>query len=81
MEEVGQDRLEEVTSPMMDRTSESPRREIKISPLDYGYIVKVGCQSLAIESKYDLIKYLSEYLVNSSEAESKYYNKVLLKHQ
>ena len=58
-----------------------PKREINISPLDYGYIVRVGCQTLAIESKQDLIKHLTDYLNNPSETENKYQQKQLLKHQ
>ena len=56
-------------------------RNINIEPLNYGYIMRVGCQSLAIESKEDLLKYLTEYLNDSTKTEEKYYNKQLLKHQ
>lgn len=56
-------------------------RSINIEPLDYGFILRVGFQSLAIESKQDLIKYLTDYLNNPNKTESKYYDKQLLKHQ
>lgn len=60
---------------------EIPKRQITIDPLDYGYIVRVGCQNCAIESKQDLINYLTEYINNPEEAELKYRKKQLLKHQ
>jgi hypothetical protein len=41
----------------------------------------VGCQTLAIESKQDLIKHLTDYLNNPNETENKYQQKQLLKHQ
>lgn len=58
-----------------------PKRRIEIDPLDYGYIVKVGCQTCAIESKSDLIKYLTEYLSDPLKVEEKYNQKEYLKHQ
>lgn len=45
------------------------KREITISPLDYGYIVKVGCQTFAIESDETLIENLAEYLRDPSKKE------------
>lgn len=60
---------------------ESPKRTITIDPLNYGYVVRVGCQNCAIESKEDLIKYLTEYINNPEEAEQKYNRRELLKHQ
>lgn len=58
-----------------------PKRRIEIDPLDYGYIVRVGCQTCAIESKLDLIKYLTEYLSDPLKVEEKYNQKEYLKHQ
>jgi len=58
-----------------------PKRNIEIIPLDYGYIVNVGCQRIAIEDKKDLIKYLVEYLENPSEVERKYNRNELLDKQ
>jgi len=58
-----------------------PRRRIEIDPLDYGYTVRVGCKTCAIESKSDLIKYLTEYLSDPLKVEEKYNQKEYLKHQ
>ncbi len=53
--------------------------EIKIKPLNYGYIVNVGCQSFAIEDKNKLLKNLEAYLTNPSATEKKWReNKELL---
>ena len=37
-------------------------REVNIKPLDSGYLVKVGCQSVAIETTEALVKALNDYL-------------------
>lgn len=37
-------------------------REIKIVPLDSGYLVHVGCQRAAVETTEKLLKALGEYL-------------------
>lgn len=47
-------------------------RQISIEPLDYGFIVRVGCQTMAIEDKGTLIGKLSEYINNPIETEIKY---------
>ena len=78
MEEI---RLTSETHPTMDREISQSKREINISPLDYGYVIRVGCQVLAIESKQDIIRYLTDYLNNPNETENKYQQKQLLKHQ
>lgn len=59
----------------------SPKRRIEIDPLDYGYVVRVGCQTCAIESKSDLIKHLTEYLSDPLKVEEKYNQKEYLKYQ
>lgn len=46
--------------------------DIRIESLDYGYLVRVGCQTLAIENKKKLISKLSEYLENPSEFQEKW---------
>jgi hypothetical protein len=60
--------------PMEDRAvdyeggevqAESPSnhlREVNIKPLDSGYLVKVGCQSVAVETTEALVKALNDYL-------------------
>ena len=44
-------------------------REVNIKPLDSGYLVKVGCQSIAVESTETLIKALNDYLTNPDNFE------------
>ena len=36
--------------------------DIVIKEIDYGYIVKIGCQTLAIESQTKLTRWLTEYI-------------------
>src|SRR5208283_2781499 len=50
-------------------------REILIKQIDYGYLVKVGCQSLAIETSEKLLLGLKKYLDNPITTENKYFNK------
>lgn len=47
-------------------------RDISITQLDRGYVVRVGCQSLAIESKEVLLEKLISYINNPDEAETRY---------
>lgn len=47
-------------------------RDISISQLDRGYIVRVGCQSFAIETTAVLIAKLSEYISNPDSTEQKW---------
>ncbi len=47
-------------------------REINIKPLSSGYLVNVGCQSVAVETTEKLIKAISEYLTNPVDYESKW---------
>ena len=44
-------------------------REVNIKPLDSGYLVKVGCQSVAVETTETLLKALSDYLNNPDSFE------------
>lgn len=53
---------------------ESSTREIVITPLNYGYIVKVGCQKAAIESNDMLIKALKVYLDNPNKFEKDWFS-------
>lgn len=47
-------------------------RPISIRQLSHGYIVEVGCQTLAIESASTLIAKLSEYILNPNTTEQKH---------
>ncbi len=44
-------------------------REVHIKPLNSGYLVNVGCQTVAVETTETLLKALGEYLNNPSEFE------------
>ncbi len=46
--------------------------DIVIKEIDYGYIVKVGCQTLAIETQIKLIKWLTEYIQNPDAVTKKW---------
>ena len=54
-------------------------REITISEMDYGYLVRVGCQAFAIEKTDDLIEKLTMYLRNPEVTEEMYFNNKLFK--
>ncbi len=45
-----------------DRTVPMFSHSINIQPLNRGFLVNVGCQSIAFESHEKMLKYLSEYL-------------------
>ena len=57
----------------------SQAREINIRPLNYGYIVNIGCQTFAIESVEKLISNLEKYLNSPIETEKKWFSGNLLK--
>lgn len=48
------------------------KRDIVISPLERGYIVKVGCTTVAFESIASLVAKLEEYLKDPTAAERKW---------
>jgi hypothetical protein len=50
-------------------------RGISINPLSSGYMVKVGCQSVAVESTERLIDMLNKYLTDPADFERKWYSK------
>ncbi len=50
-------------------------RDVKITPLSSGFLVKVGCQSVAVETPEKLLAALAKYYENSSEFERKWYEK------
>jgi len=47
-------------------------RTVGIDQLDFGYIVRVGCQSFAIQSIDVVIEMLNEYLHTPSAVEAKW---------
>lgn len=52
-------------------------RQINIEPINFGYIVKVGCQNFAIETKEKLTKFLAIYLADPTGTEEKWFKKEL----
>ncbi len=46
--------------------------EIIIQPLDYGYMVRVGCKSFAFESRTHLLEKLSRYLEDPEGLQKKF---------
>ena len=54
-------------------------REINIQPMDFGYVVRIGCQSFAIESIDKLITNLNEYLKDPNKTEKSWFSGTLLK--
>lgn len=47
-------------------------RSISIRQLNHGYVVEVGCQTLAIESSSKLIALFAEYVSDPLATEQKY---------
>ena len=66
----------EVCAP--DTPDRNRARPICIEELDYGYLVKVGCQTVVIEKTEKLIKVLSQYLTDPQATEKLYHMRKLL---
>ena len=47
-------------------------RSISIRQLNHGYVVEVGCQTLAIENAAKLVALFAEYIADPMKAEQKY---------
>lgn len=54
-------------------------RRIEIVPKGYGFVVTVGCQEFAIETKERLLEKLTSYLFNPAETEQKWFDGTLFK--
>lgn len=48
-------------------------RTLTVEQLNFGYIVRVGCHSFAIETHEKVSKLVGEYLANPSGTERKWY--------
>lgn len=70
-EEVCEDRGDRCEAEAAPNTGKA--KEIVIQSLDYGYIVKVGCQTFAVETVDKLTVNLGEYLNNPSGTERKWF--------
>lgn len=55
------------------------KHQIQIEPLDYGFIVKVGCQTLAVESSERLLKGLTKYYANPNKAQKDWFEGTFFK--
>lgn len=67
---------EEVNGPVRTQavpTVNDKPYHISIEGLDYGYLVRVGCQTVAVETKEKVIAKLTEYLENPSEFQKKWF--------
>jgi hypothetical protein len=47
-------------------------KEIRVVPLDRGFIVTVGCQSMAISSVHELVSKFAAYVMNPEQTTSLY---------
>lgn len=81
MAEIREEQPEHIYSERPTPEYGNQMRPFGVEPLDYGFIINVGCQRVAVESKDDLIKYLTEYIKDPAKTEEKYYKSELLKHQ
>jgi hypothetical protein len=56
------------------RSNSNRAKQITIEQVDHGYIVKIGCQTIAIESAKKLGQKLTEYLKDPNGAEKKWFS-------
>lgn len=78
------DELCEAREPQCNRPIEAlnPKNSIRgigIEQLNYGYLVKVGCNTFAIETAEKLIGKLAAYIKNPAETEKKWFDGDLFK--
>lgn len=71
---IARDYPENVTAAPPPGQPQAPDKiyEINISPLDRGFIVRVGCQTMAIPDKLTLIAKLTAYINNPQETQRRY---------
>ena len=57
--------------PMMDNgyTLKVKAREINIQPMNYGFVVRVGCQTFVFETTEKMIRNLDAYLADPENVE------------
>jgi len=63
--------MAEAPAPTRD-ANYNKMKPINIQQMDYGFIVTVGCQTLAIENKTQLISKFIEYVNAPAETETKH---------
>jgi hypothetical protein len=75
----GGDRLMENPCCEEERPVEQPLiRQINIEPLNYGFMVRIGCQTFAIETPDKLIEKLTGYLKDPNTVEKKWQREHIL---
>ena len=52
--------------------------DVQIQELDYGYMVRVGCKSFAIENKETLLSMITKYINNPIKIQKEFHNKTLI---
>jgi hypothetical protein len=55
-------------------TAEINLRPVNIEPLNSGYVVRVGCQTIAVETTEKLLVYLGEYLKDPVKFQAKWFS-------
>ena len=82
-EEISQREMAETSNEPMphlpDATQMKFNHSINIQPLNRGFLVNVGCQSIAFETHEKMLKYLTEYLTNPKGFETNYRQGLVLK--
>ena len=63
--------------PMNENSNKAKR--INIEPLDFGYVVTVGCQKFAVENSGKLVDSLREYLRDPNRVEKEWFDGKFLK--
>ena len=72
---------ERTNTTVCDRPFEripTPLREIRITPLNYGFVVNIGCQSFAMEDRLMMIEKLNAYLENPAIAQENWLQRKVL---
>lgn len=67
-------RYAEESNDVRETVSVGSARDVKIVTLNSGYLVRVGCQSIAVETTETLMTRLAEYLDNPNAFESKWFS-------
>lgn len=64
-----------------DATQMKFKHSVNIQPLNRGFLVNVGCQSIAFETHGKMLEYLTEYLTNPQRFEAQYREGLVLKEE
>lgn len=61
-------------APVAPNVNINKIKDITIRALDFGYMVNVGCQSVAVETKEKLIQKLADYINNPLEINNTWFS-------